>query len=460
MFCNVISLKNKDMKIIKLTSLMVLLFFNVNLVHAQELSLAQAAKYLETNNGNLNATKYAVEQKIYQAEKSKGLRLPTIGLEGNYTHINDDISIDLNPIRNVIAGLHQIPNPEGTLGSWKNVIQKQDFGNLNVSGKWPIYAGGKINIANNASKIQVEAARNKQEIKSDELYTSLIDLYYKTQLAAEALKVRKEVFEAIKLHEYNANKLFQNGIVAEVETLNAKVALSNAKREVLASQNDLSLAKAALKNLIGDVPFDRLTTPFISPTTLESLEKYQDIISKKYPQLKYLDNQIALTQLNIQKEKAGYLPEVAAFGKKYIYRNNVSILEPDWALGVGLKFNIFDGFQRRNNIKIAQFQAKEVEALEIQAKRSVNTFVENLYNEILKYKEQWESLQNDKDLANQLKFMRERAFKEGMGTSVEVIDATVQQSSVALKKAQALYQYNAKYGELSILLANSNEIFK
>lgn len=448
------------MKVIKSTKPLVFLLLMIRITYAQDLTLSQAASYLETNNGNLNATKYAVEQKIYEAEKTKGLRLPSIGLEGNFTHINEDIYIDLNPIRNVIAGLHKIPNPESTFGSWKNVVQKQDFGNLNVSGKWAIYAGGKIKIANDAAKIQIDAANNKQEIKSDELYISLIDFYYKTQLAADALALRKQVLESIKLHQDYADKLFKNGVVAEVETLNAKVAISNAKREVLSAQNDLSLAKSALQNLIGNIPFDRLTTPYISPSALESLETYQNIIAKKYPQLKYLDDQIALTALNVRKEKAAYLPEIAAFGKKYIYRNNVSILEPDWAVGVGLKFNVFDGFQRKNSIKIAQLQKKEVEALSIQAKRSVNTFVENLYNEIVKYKEQWESLQNDKALANQLKFMRERAFKEGVGTSVEVIDATVQQSSIELKKAQALYQYNAKYGELSVLIASNKEIFK
>ena len=421
---------------------------------AQQLSMAEAVRLLEKNNGNLNAAKYAVEQRHFEQQKTKGLRLPNLGLEGNYTHINEDITIDLNPIRNAIAKLHQIPDAEGTLGSWNNVVQKQDFGNLNVLAKWPIYAGGKINIAIDASKLQEKSAENKQEITRDELYTSLIDLYYKTQLASKALALRTAIYESVNLHAVNANKLFKNGIVAEVETLNAKVALSNAQREVFAAKKDYSLAKTALENLIGEYEFDTLTTKFITPIVLQSLQEYQTAVLAQYPQLKYLNNQKELTKLATKKEKSAYLPEIALFGKKYVYRNNVSVLEPDWAVGVGLKFNVFDGFQRRNSIKAAQAQTKEVEYLDVQAKRSVNTFVEQLYNEIEKQREQYESLNNDEALAQKLKFMREKAFENGMGTSVEVIDATVQLSAIQLKKYQALYQYNAKYGALVIAQNN------
>ena len=40
-------------------------------------------------------------------------------------------------------------------------------------------------------------------------------------------------------------------LIPEVETLNAKVALSNANRELLAAKKDVDLATTAVQNLIG-----------------------------------------------------------------------------------------------------------------------------------------------------------------------------------------------------------------
>jgi len=44
-------------------------------------------------------------------------------------------------------------------------------------------------------------------------------------LAKEAVQLRQEVYDVILLHNNQATKFFENGIIPEVETLNAKVAL-------------------------------------------------------------------------------------------------------------------------------------------------------------------------------------------------------------------------------------------
>ena len=65
--------------------------------------------------------------------------------------------------------------------------------------------------------------------------------------------------------------------------------------------------------------------------------------------------------------------------------------------------------------------------------------------------EQYESLNTDEVFANKLKFMRTRAFEEGTGTSLEVVDATLKLSEIQLHKIKALFEYNVAYGELMVL---------
>ena len=52
--------------------------------------------------------------------------------------------------------------------------------------------------------------------------------------------------------------------------------------------------------------------------------------------------------------------------------------------------------------------------------------------------------------------MRTRAFEEGTGTSLEVVDASLKFSQIQLYKLQTLYKYNIAYGELMVITGQTN----
>ena len=97
----------------------------------------------------------------------------------------------------------------------------------------------------------------------------------------------------------------------------------------------------------------------------------------------------------------------------------------------------------------------QIEAIDKQARLNLTTYPEKLYNEIEKQLEQLESLKTDVTLAKKLKFLRTRAFEEGTGTSLEVMDATLKLTEIKLHKIKALYQYNVAYGELMVRIGET-----
>lgn len=427
---------------------------------AQELSLRDAVQKLESGNGKLQAVKSLESKSGYEVSESRGRHLPSLNLNANYTHINDDISINLNQIRDAIGTLHQIPEPGAVLGDWQPVLQQQDFGSADLTMKWPVFTGGKLNLADKAARLKYSASQTQTESTREELLASLTEAYFRVQMASEALDLRQRVENSVKVHAQNAEKLFKNGMIPKVELLNAEVALSNAQREVLAARRDLALAQTALNNLIGETSYDSLSTDLFTPKAVENLAFFQDQALQSHSQLRYLRQQRELAQLGVKKERLNYLPDVALFGKKYLYTNNLPITEPNWAMGVGLSVNVFDGFRRENSIKAASAQADQVNHLITQAERDIQTYVEKLYNEMLKQQEQYQSLQKDEKLALELKFMRERAFEEGMGTSVDVVDATVNLTSIRLKQYQALYQYDTAFARLALVANQWDELIQ
>ena len=88
------------------------------------------------------------------------------------------------------------------------------------------------------------------------------------------------------------------------------------------------------------------------------------------------------------------MPDVALIGKKYLWSKNLPLTEPDnWAVGVGLQWNIFNGFSDKNKVAQAKAQRESVEQLTAQAEKDVQTLVKKHYTEIEKQREQLQSLQ-------------------------------------------------------------------
>ena len=429
------------------------------IINGQELSLSEAHNLMLEFNGDLTASNYETKAAEEELKATNGLRYPSVNVIGTYATIDDDISLNLNPARDLLGGIIQLPDPGAVLGNWDITLQERNFGFAVANVTWPVFTGGKINAATEAATLKSELSKEHHHIKEDTYTIQLIDYYYKLKLAMEAENLREQVYKTIEIHNEHAEKLLKNGIIPEVETLNAKVALSNAKRELKAAAKDVSLATTAIENILGgNNNLSGLSTDFSKPIFLEPLEVIQEEMVSHNKQLQLVDFNKQLAQVGLKAEQSDYIPNLALYGGYNMWTDNLPLFEDQkWFAGVGLTWDIFDGFKREHQIQASKYVVNQVEEIEKQARLNIFTYTEKLYNEIEKHKEQYESLTADEALAKKLKFMRDRAFEEGTGTSLEVVDATLKLSEIELKKLQALYHYNSKLGELMVHLNKTSE---
>jgi len=265
----------KSMKLSKIKlKLLFLLVLITTFTNAQELTLKQAYDVMLSKNGEAKASNFEVKAMEEEHKATKGLRLPTVSLSGTYLHLDEDIAVDLNNQRNMIGGLLSIPDPASVLGDWNLTLQEKNLGFATANVSMPIFAGGKINAANKASEIKLDLSEIHHKVKEDELTINLINYFFKLKLAKEAVQLRKEVYDVILLHNNQATKFFENGLIPEVETLNAKVALSNANRELLAAKKDVDLATTAVQNLIGITTIEGFSSKFNEPTIVKPLKEF------------------------------------------------------------------------------------------------------------------------------------------------------------------------------------------
>ena len=426
-------------------------------VNAQELTLKKAHELMLAKNGDINASMFEVKAMEEEHKAMKGLKLPTVGVSGTYLRMDDDLAYDLNEQRDMAASLLQIDTPEAVLGDWNVTLQEKNLGFATADVSIPLYAGGKIRAANKASEIKLDVSENNHELTENELTINLISYFFKLKLAIEVEKLRQDVYNTVLLHNNQATKFFENGMIPEVETLNAQVALSNANRELLAAKKDISLATTALQNLINVEAIGTISTKFTEPKIVEPLTKFQEDMLKNNKQLKLIEKNHELAEMGVKIENSEYYPKVEGFGKYVLWTDNLPLAEDTkWMVGLGFKWDLFNGFQRNHKIKASKYKVDQVEAIDKQARLNLSTYTEKLYNKMEKELEQYESLNSDETLAEKLKFMRTRGFEEGTGTSLEVVDATLKLTEIKLHKIKALYEFNLAYGQLMVLIGETD----
>lgn len=432
-------------------SILIVLFssFNISFFSAQTvISFRDAQLKMLKQNKEIEINDKKIEIENFKAKATQGLMYPHFKAFGMATMMDKDIKLDLNDKKDQVANLLNLPNP-AVLGNWAFTLQEKDIELAGISMSWPIYTGGKIRAANNAAKINTNIAETEKSNAEQELISELADRYYKAKLAEEAVKVRQQVLDGMKVHLSNADKLEKNGIIAGAEVLQAKVAVAEAERQFLGAKKDLQLAQTALAATIEDESEDySLSSPFFLKNDMAPLVDYKAMAVANYPQIQKLKLLERLTDESIRAEKANYLPNVALTGQKILASNNVPLIKNPLIVGVGVSYDLFDGFSRKNKIKAAESQKETVTLAREKAEIDIKILVEKYYNELKKSEEQIISLETSLQLAEELVRVRKSSFAEGIASSVDVIDAELNLSSTKLQSLKAYADYDATLAKL------------
>ncbi len=452
--------------------------FNSTLYAEYSLTLTEALKCAIANNELINAAAKTKEVSEYHLKSARGKHYPNVYVEGSVNKINDSISLNLNDARSAVIGASvasfqtatmysEHPQPEQVVAGFKQQLEQaipdfsmkfQDdiFYKLTAAVVWPLYTGGKIAANSQAKKAELAISEMEYTKTLNSTITSVIESYFRAKLAQEARNIRQDYLDDIIQHKDNAEKLFKVGMISKANKLRAEVALADATREYQKSERDLELAVVVLSNIIG-VELDKvnLCTDFKKIDYVREADYFKDIAYSNNITLK--DMQQKKDMLN-QKKKAirgNFLPTVAAFGKYEIYKDDLTLFEPEWVAGLNARLDIFKGGEDYDEYKA---YSKQVEVLDLyiqNANKMIDTAVQKYHHEAQAALEQYESLKSSQDLTEENLNLYRKSFKEGLATSIEIIDAELALEKVRLEQSQALFDFNVAYAKLMDICGNS-----
>jgi len=420
---------------------------------AEELTIDDALARMAAGNDTLAAAREAKAAKEFEKKAAFGLHLPKVAASMRWTWIDEPITIDvptltLDPVT-VMPGMKITLDPVAIPAM---PVQDDTFVKGRIIASLPLYAGGRIQAANQAASSRVEEAGAQLRETSNRLMRDMVTRYYGLRFAKKVVAVRTSYFEGMEQHVSEARQLETQGMISRSERLHAEVARAEADRLLKRSRRDQAIAETALANLLAVEECSHESIVPVSPLFLtrdiEPLDYFISASLRLNPVLRRIDEKGVQARAGVKAEKGTLLPKVYLFASQELLTDDLTMLEPEWAAGVGMEMNLFEGFSSVNRLRSARVQASRVDHLSAQAKKDIATLTQKLYHEVEAQVEQYEALKTSRALAEEAVRVQTRAFEEGYATSLDVVDARLTLSGVEITQLMAVYGYDVALARL------------
>ncbi|PSU96692.1 hypothetical protein C0W80_16645 [Photobacterium leiognathi subsp. mandapamensis] len=420
-------------------------------IYASPIAFSDAWHTVVTKNDGLAAKRANVEQAEHMQDAASDLYLPTVTVGANYTRLDQDVKLSPSDLFGSMPAsdseigkvINNIVKDSALNSAFTSTIANRDVLTSSVRAIWPIFTGGRISAAQDIAQGKTQEAKYMLAMMQQAKFEDLSRFYFGVVLAEKVVETRKEVEAGLKRHYEDAVKLQQQGQIAKVERLQAESAYDKAKVDTQKSVRDLEIAQVALTKLLQQSSTTVPTTKLFINSSLPPMSSFINKTLASYPGLHILDAKRKQADGLIDVEKGKYYPEVYLYGDYNLYESDslAAKMAPDWAVGIGVSVPLIDSSGRSGKVKAAHSMVTQVNHLRAQAEQDLSVLVEKTYREANQALEEYNGLKSSLALAKENIRLREKAFSQGLSTSLDVVDAELYLSAVKTQRLAAAYQY-------------------
>lgn len=418
-----------------------------------DLSFEQAYELMLENNNSLKAHNEIIKQAKFEKNAALGEFSPKVIMNSTYLHFSKDMNLttcDKIMGRPVAITSH---------------IQDKNLFTFGGGVVWNIFTGGKLLSNHAAARAKYEATNAKYRDIKDNLTVELVKRYYGLRLARDVAEVRRQTAECIEKHVKDARLLEKEGVISKAERLHAEVAYADAERDYKASLRDINIVEEGLKTLIKaqdvdlkEVRIEPASLLFVYDETAVDVDAMKVNALTNNPKLKQLEEKRKIMNAKYHAKVADYMPTVSLFAMDIAAASNLSETIPRGAIGGTANMILFDGFSRTNNVRAAKAERKSVDYEIEDARYNIECLVTKQYQELMKYKENYDSAVKSLETAEESLRVANLSFKEGFGTSLQVTDAQMMLLKVKIERLNSIYNYDVTLADLLKTNGDTDEI--
>ena len=426
------------MKSINLYLFFLLLICPFWLFGQQKMSLQDALLYASEHNTALREAHLNIADAEGQIIENKAIGLPQANLGLDYTYF-------LQLPKQIVPEKAFDP-VNGRDGEFLELVfgLKQSF-NAGINVNW-LALDGSYFYGLKAARLFRDYRQKELSAVQKNVKDAVIDAYLPALIISENLKILdKNIVNVQKLLD-ETRAIYKEGFVESLDVTRLELSMANLLTEKKNLTRQKEMVVNALKFSLGYPMTDELEiADDLEALFMEEVpeELLQNIDVATRPEYQTAQLGLQLNELNIQRYKAGYWPTLRLLGA---YQQswqgdkfNEGFWFPNSLVGASLTMPIFDGFMKKAQIQRAQIDLEKASLQMTELERGIYLEVENAKTAYLNAAERLANEKYTLGLAEDVYQAAVIKYKEGVGSSVELIQAEQLLYDVQRNRTQAMY---------------------
>ena len=378
----------------------------------------------------VNILSFNTEQSKIDQKLAKAVFLPKLTFNANYIRLNDDLTFDDDTQNLLIATqkllikeavgipfndpfLENIPLTEITNLQDKNILKSS------VDLDWVLFSGLEVTNAIKASKHKEASLNYIGNAEEEKIALKIIEAYDKLALVYASKRVLNTSETYLDEQEYCVKKAIENGLATPI----GRKKIELAQQQLTAKQLDFNHNKTLLVEVLHQLTGENrgslyLLNPILHSFSIDSLSS-----TEKRNEVKALEEAKKATLYKVKMEKSNFIPKLALKGHYEFIEDDLSLLDPKWYVGAGIKWNVFDGRQswlksEKSKIESQKYREQIEDANEMIALSIIKaelTYESSLQNIKI--------IQKEIELASDTYDMIDKQYKNNLVSINDVLDA-------------------------------------
>jgi len=337
-------------------------------------------------------------------------------------------------------------------GSYYSSYDKHRLFSSSANFSMPIYDGNALKEGRISARYGLNSADLTLENTLQAVRLQATSYYYRVLQTKNYIEVGEENVRTLQEHLNNVNAQFRAGTVAKADVLSSEVNLANAQQTLVTYNNNYDIAVATLNNYLL-LPADTVLRTQDQLTYSKynlSLENCTAYALENRPDVAAADYAVKQAESSIRSAKAGKSPTVNAVASAGVNGDTPFNKEysDSWTAGISASWNIFDNGLVDSQVHSADAALLRAQETAASTREQVQLDVQSAF---LTLRAAEKNIQTTKvaiaSAEEDFKIAQVR-YAAGVGTNLDVMDASQKMTEAKTNYYDALYSYNTAKADL------------
>jgi outer membrane protein len=450
------------------------------------LTLQQSLRIALENHRSLQVSQAALDMAEAQYQQAMAAFRPKLGLEAGFQRADEDRTFtfqgsfttpatDATQLVNTTLALggHGVVLPAGTVMMPGQTIDinmdtklfDRDVTRAGLNLTYPLYTGGKKEAITGMAKKGVEIAREEKRKTELEVVRDVNKYYHGAQFAQQMEQLVSDTLERFQALEDLTDRLYQNASlkVKKTDYLRSKTTTAMTRSMLQETRYASALTREALANAMG-LPVNSkisLAPEDAIPGFDAGFEPLLADAMKFNPDKQRLELAVQAAEHKINEARSGHFPVVGLEASAYRAWNDYKggLINDDnrdgWTLGVGVKWDLFDGGMTKAGVDAARAGKIKLEAQRVLLDNGLALQIKNDFMRIERSRAQVEDSTQAQGYAEENRKLNVRAYQEEMVETKDVIEAQLVETFASANLHRVRHDLRAALADLDYRLGKA-----